>query len=199
MTRARTLADFNAAGVLTSTSNLNATKLTSGTIPNGRYGAPTFNGANLTNVDTGETNTPAFAARSSNGFSQTVGSSSWTKVAFDIEIKDTDSAFDLSNERFTVPSGKAGFYSFQYSTQNDGKVSSNKYYQIGLYKNGSLLAGTVVRQNPTTTGSYDVYLNGSASLELAVGDYVEVYYYQNTGNVLTLQNDNMRFSGFRVT
>ena len=29
---------------------LNASNLTSGTIPNGRYGTPTFNGSNLTNV-----------------------------------------------------------------------------------------------------------------------------------------------------
>ena len=30
--------------------SLNASNLTSGTIPNGRYGTPTFNGSNLTNV-----------------------------------------------------------------------------------------------------------------------------------------------------
>lgn len=53
MTKARDLAVFNAAGVLTSTSNLNATKLTSGTIPNARYGTPTFNGSNLTGIDAG--------------------------------------------------------------------------------------------------------------------------------------------------
>lgn len=53
MTKARTLADFNATGVLTSTSNLNATKLTSGTIPNARYGTPTFDGSNLTGIDAG--------------------------------------------------------------------------------------------------------------------------------------------------
>lgn len=53
MTKARDLAVFNAAGVLTSTSNLNASKLTSGTIPNARYGTPTFNGSNLTGIDAG--------------------------------------------------------------------------------------------------------------------------------------------------
>lgn len=53
MTKARDLAVFNAAGVLTSTSNLNASNLTSGTIPNARYGTPTFNGSNLTGIDAG--------------------------------------------------------------------------------------------------------------------------------------------------
>lgn len=51
MTKARTLADFNTTGVLTSTSNLDASKLTSGTIPNDRYGTPTFSGANLTSLN----------------------------------------------------------------------------------------------------------------------------------------------------
>lgn len=199
MTKARTLADFNIAGVLTSASSLNAANLHSGTIPNERYGTPTFNGSNLTNIDTGEINTPAFAVRSAFSFTQTVASATWTKVNFAISDVDTDSTFSLTHDVFTVPSGKAGLYSFQYSAQNALKASSNNVYQIGLYKNGSLQGGTLVRQNPTTTGNYDVYLNGSASLELAVGDYVEVYYYQNTGNVVTLQNDNMRFSGFKVT
>lgn len=199
MTKARTLADFNAAGVLTSTSSLNATKLTSGTIPNDRYGTPTFNGSNLTNIDTGETNTPAFAARSPNGFSQIVGSSTWTRMGFSVEVRDTNSAYDTLTGRFTVPSGKGGLYSFQYSCQNSQKSSSNKLYSMRLYVNGSSAAGTLVRQNPTTTGTYDVYLNGSASLQLEAGDYVEVFYWHNTGSTVNLESDNKRFSGFRVT
>ncbi len=36
-------------------SNLNASNLTSGTIPNARYGTPTFNGSNLTNMSVSST------------------------------------------------------------------------------------------------------------------------------------------------
>ena len=53
MTKARELADLNASGVLTSTSSLNANNLTSGTIPNDRYGTPTFDGSSLTGIDAG--------------------------------------------------------------------------------------------------------------------------------------------------
>jgi hypothetical protein len=217
MTKARTLADFNAAGVLTSTSDLNAQKLTgnlpvlnasalthlnasnlsSGTTPNARYGTPTFDGANLTNV--GESNTPAFAAQSSLGFSQTVYYATWTRMSFPLEVTDTDSAYDTSPSRFTVPSGKGGLYSFQYSCQNSQKLSANKLYSMKLYVNGSSAAGTLVRQNPTTTGTYDVYLNGSASLQLEAGDYVEVFYWHNAGGSVNLESDHKRFSGFRVT
>ena len=56
MTRAREIAKFvNASARLTNVptpdlTNLSASNLTSGTIPNARYGTPTFNGSNLTNM-----------------------------------------------------------------------------------------------------------------------------------------------------
>ncbi len=53
--------------------------------------------------------------------------------------------------------------------------------------------GTLVRQNPTTTGNYDVFLNGSASLVLSASDYVEVYYYQNTGGSVNLESNKRKF------
>ena len=68
-----------------------------------------------------------------------------------------------------------------------------------LYKNGSLAEGTLVRQNPTTTGNYDIFLNGSASLVLAASDYVEVFYYQNSSGSVNLEANKRLFSGFRVT
>lgn len=58
MTRARDIAVgtiVDTSSFLTATSNLNATKLTTGTIPNARYGTPTFNGSNLTGVGGGIT------------------------------------------------------------------------------------------------------------------------------------------------
>ena len=146
----------------------------------------------------GESNTPAFAVQGTDEQSS-VASATYTKVTFNSELKDTDSAFDLSTERFTVPSGKAGLYTFKYSCQNSQKEAANKVYQIVLYKNGSLAEGTLVRQNPTTTGNYDIFLNGSASLVLAASDYVEVFYYQNSSGSVNLEANKRLFSGFRVT
>ena len=146
----------------------------------------------------GEANTPAFAVQGTDEQSS-VSNNTYTKVTFNSELKDTDSAFDLSTERFTVPSGKAGLYTFKYSCQNSQKEAANKVYQIVLYKNGSLAEGTLVRQNPTTTGNYDIFLNGSASLVLAASDYVEVFYYQNSSGSVNLEANKRLFSGFRVT
>jgi hypothetical protein len=55
-------------------------------------------------------NTPAFRAGLSSA--QTISNSSHTVIVFDTEQFDTDSAYDNSNGRFTVPSGKAGKYFF---------------------------------------------------------------------------------------
>ena len=52
-------------------------------------------------------NTPAFSARMSG--SQTVSTNTYTKIDFDTEIFDTNSAYDHStNQRFTVPANMAG-------------------------------------------------------------------------------------------
>ena len=56
MTKARDIAvgtTVDTSSFLTATSNLDAAKLTTGTIPNARYGTPTFNGSNLTNLTSG--------------------------------------------------------------------------------------------------------------------------------------------------
>ena len=56
-------------------------------------------------------NTPAFSARMSG--SQTVSTNTYTKIDFDTEIFDTNSAYDHStNQRFTVPANMAGKYVF---------------------------------------------------------------------------------------
>ena len=40
---------------------------------------------------------------------QTISHASYTKVEYNQEIIDTDSAFDLTNNKFVVPSGEVGF------------------------------------------------------------------------------------------
>ena len=58
----------------------------------------------------GGNNTPAFSAYINSD--QTLSDNTDTKVNFDTEDFDSDSAYDVSNKRFTVPSGQAGKYFF---------------------------------------------------------------------------------------
>ena len=139
-------------------------------------------------------NTPSFRVRSTAG--QTISNTTWTKVEWNTEDKDTDSAF--SSDRFTVPSGEGGLYFFQWSIENNGKVASNAYYGVALYKNGSIDTTIRSRENPTTTGTYDVYNNGGGGIVLAAGDYVELYYYQNGGGTVTLEGNYRSWTGYKL-
>ena len=122
-------------------------------------------------------NTPAFYAY--NSVAITVSDATVTKVRLNAEDYDTDSAFDISsNYRFTVPSGKAGKYLFNYGVE--GRSTNNDIFVIEayLYKNGSQIAVADVNNNLASNASHrSINVNRSVSLDLSVGDYIEVYGY----------------------
>jgi len=121
----------------------------------------------------GGVNTPAVSAYSN--ANQTVTDNTFTKVAFNAELYDTDSAFDTSTYRFTVPSGKAGKYYiftsvYQYGNNNDERVKA-----IDLYLNGSRVRRVEVFGNSGTGFSNGGNINLSAVLDLSASDYIEIF------------------------
>jgi hypothetical protein len=81
------------------------------------------------------TNTPAFSAKMS--AAQSISNDTETKIAYDTEIVDTDSAYDhSSNYRFTVPSNEAGRY-FIGASIRSGSVTDTKKITMTFHKNGS--------------------------------------------------------------
>ena len=95
----------------------------------------------------GGTNTPAFFARCST--QQSISNTTVTKIQFDTEIYDTDSAYDnSSNYRFTP--GVAGKYNFTMTVSLDD-VGDQKNFYLYIYKNGSQtgVATTRVRGSGT--------------------------------------------------
>lgn len=96
MTKARDIAvgtTVDTSSFLTATSNLNATKLTSGTIPNARYGTPTFNGSNLTGIDAGGGG-KILGYKTSSGFHTGVTATYTNWVDSNVAITYTPSAVD---------------------------------------------------------------------------------------------------------
>jgi len=107
---------------------------------------------------------------------QNISNETITLVAFDTEIYDTDNAFDnsASNYKFTVPSGKAGKYYFFASTNLDAVSSANlQNCQMYFYKNGSVQHKISTNFNSNDIKAYQATL--STTLDLSVGDYVQVY------------------------
>ena len=118
-------------------------------------------------------NTPAFSARMSGA--QTVSNETYTKVDFDTEDFDTDGAYDHStNQRFTVPSGKAGKYLFNTFLIVDAAGAAQlQNCQLAFYKNGSLF-----KKTDWSFNSNDILYAGltlSSLMNLSASDYIEVF------------------------
>jgi hypothetical protein len=147
----------------------------------------------------GDNNTPAFKAYLGSDMTS-VTRNSRTKVTYDTEVYDTDSAF--ASNKFTVPSGKAGKYHFSAMATMRNSSDYN-FISIHLYKNGSeILRGTKLQLT-------DYYLSSLAystmvvtgDLDLSVSDYIEVYIEMGaaggSGTVLSA-NKYSAFSGYKI-
>ena len=125
----------------------------------------------------GGDNTPAFEGYSTNG--QVPARATETKVELDGESFDTDSAFDTSNYRFTVPSGKGGKYyvygNIAVDAQDDNDVV---HAYIRIKKNGDT---DLLDSYYNFSGNYprDVAILVHGTVTLAAGDYIELYGYLN--------------------
>jgi len=130
------------------------------------------------------TNVPAFSVYLSS--SQTISASTWTKVGFNGEYFDTNSAFDTSNNRFTVPANLAGKYCFTGQIWIR-YIDDNKQFRMSWYKNGSsTMTGTMLK-SPGANG--DFIFENTTILELAVGDYVELFGYTDNSDTNISFND----------
>ena len=150
----------------------------------------------------GGVNTPNFFARldaNQAGISNEV----WTKVALANEVYDSDNAFDTSTHRFTVPSGKAGKYFFEFSIYAAAGDNDLNRLHIRLYKNGSsILAGA---ENDWTNQAFrnaQMY-SSSGVIDLSDGDYIELYgklHHTDSGQFLDSGANfaNTRLIGYRI-
>ena len=135
-------------------------------------------GATITNSGTatgfGGDNTPAFLAK--NGDNQTLSSGANTKIIFDEEVFDTDSAFDHStNYRFTVPSGEGGKYLFYFMGKaHGGATETCRYVEVYARINGS--DNRIIQSN--NNGGYHVTMMDMTMtflLDLSASDYIEMW------------------------
>ena len=126
-------------------------------------------GATLTNFPD---NTPSFFASKTDG-NQTAAYNTWTKVTFNAETYDTDSAF--ADSKFTVTSGEGGKYCFTAQVvAQEGSVLLRTLLS-GYYKNGSSLGDFREIETRTDSPLYEFTLNKSIILDLSAGDYIEFY------------------------
>ena len=145
----------------------------------------------------GQSNTPAFFAGQTSG--QSISNTSFTKLNFDTEDFDTDSAF--ASNQFTVPSGKAGRYFFHAIATGDGSDDFDRQH-LSIYVDGSSpnvagMTGRYSNLNVPSSGGYNT-VSTSIILNLSAGAVVSVYYYQDSGSSITTYEPRTYFMGYRI-
>jgi hypothetical protein len=127
----------------------------------------------------GSTPNPAFVGVNAYrpGTSSTLTANTWYYVPLTAELYDTDNFHDNStnNERFTIPSGKAGKYRISATARGEGGAD---YVFLYIFKNTGAtelqpgLSGVIQRQNNMASNNWGI--NASFTTDLAVGDYLRV-------------------------
>ena len=138
----------------------------------------------------GGDNTPNFSATLSGA--QSVANNTSTVIVFNSEAYDSDSAYDVSNGKFTVPSGEGGKYFFTVSLRFDQATSNRNAVDIKI--NNSSSTQQVAFEG---TGNQYSSIGGAVSMNLSAGDYVEAHYYQSSGGSIDVRTDS-HFSGFKL-
>lgn len=142
--------------------------------------------------------TPSFVGcRVRLGSNLSISDATVTAITWNTETFDTDGFHSTSSNtsRMTIPSGKAGKYLVTaqlFMTMND-----TKQLIFYLYKNGSVIARA---QNQSGSGN-NLSVNYSDLYDLAVGDYLEVYMFQNNGSatdLVALSDTTAQVSFFNV-
>jgi len=126
---------------------------------------------------------------------QAVSANTWTKLNFNTEVWDTDSAYDTSSYRFTVPSGKAGKYFISASVGVRDGSTVNRIDTV-FYLNG-VQDRTFRRHHavPDSSAQFQTQ-NINMAINLSVGDYLELYLLHNAGGNLDVNAQNTNLDAF---
>jgi hypothetical protein len=106
-----------------------------------------------------------------------------TLLTFDSELFDSNAFHDTSTNtgRVTIPTGYGGKYLVNYAVR--GVANSTGYRTLTIYKNNTSFVQFV---DQVANGTVTSYPTRSIILNLAAGDYLTFYYYQNSGSALTI-------------
>ena len=136
----------------------------------------------------------AFVTKSAN---QSILNATGTLISFDTESFDTNGFHDnvTNNTRFTIPTGYAGKYLVTGILVWAANASGQRVNYI--LKNGSLLHLTSAQ--PLSAGGATTAAIVSQVIDLAVGDYVELQCYQDSGGALNMTGTNSWDTNFSIS
>ena len=109
---------------------------------------------------------------------QVINNNAWTKLLLNQVMYNYGGHFSVVNNRFDVP--QAGVYQFNCAVNfiNNGNWNAGDSVGVFLYVNGAAVPGTWANQNQQSSHKAALLCR---DLELAAGDFVEVYVLQASG------------------
>ena len=125
-----------------------------------------------------------------NSTNPSISNNSYTLVNFDLELYDTDAYHSnvTNNSRITIPSGKAGYYLIIGKVGFDNATNTTGGRVANLTINGSGISYDF--SAPASGSAGDVQTAFQTVVRyLAVGDYVQLNCYQNSGGTRTLNQN----------
>ena len=154
-------------------------------------------------VGGGAQGTNFFQARNA-GTAATFSHGASVLVPFDSEVFDPDGVFDPSSSNYKFTCQTAGYHFFTAQVQQN--ATGGKSRQVGtlLFKNGSDAGnGSGVFWDTYNDDTFrSSAIRTSAILNLSVGDYVQVYFYQTQSdsgaNSLDASSGYNVFTGYRI-
>ena len=158
---------------------------------------PAISGASLTGV---QTSTVAFYARQ--GTEHNIATTTWTKIVnLDQDEITQNTGTSWASSRFTVASGQEGVYLLFGGVGIDDIQRVDIVY-VRFYKNGSYLDPYEFERAIYSGGSTPNAMTASGTLaftvNLAVGDYVELFVYHNEGSTEPTEAAVTWFGGFKI-
>jgi len=168
----------------------------SGTITLGQSGETVALGSGVTS----QMNQPAFDAYL-NVDQSGLTDQAYNLVKLDTTYFDTDNAFDTTDgqNKFTVPSGKAGKYCFYAGIlANPNADNQTEEAYIAIYKNGTIFRASYAHYNTTYRSRY-APITITTAMDLAESDYIQLYFYgYDTNSAHKLENNHTFLGGYRI-
>lgn len=122
-------------------------------------------------------NTPSFMVNLSS--SQNISTATKTVITFDTEVLDSNSAYNTSNGKFTVPSGEGGKY-YVYASLMRNNFTGGRYI-VYIDVNGTTKIKAEERNSDSGGTTFDTVGTGGI-LDLSASDEVTVNLYQSSGS-----------------
>lgn len=124
---------------------------------------------------------PTFVGCRLTGSDQSIPNNTQTAILWSTETFDTDGFHSTSSNtsRITIPAGKAGYYQLHFCAEYLASTAGNRYFEFRKNNTAFNVVSYVATGTTTSAPMTDI-------VNLAVGDYIEVFELQTSGGALTL-------------